>query len=181
VCADIGELPFREEQFCASFCIDALGHVADVNKVLDELFRCSAAGARLFLHSECADYRRRWPDRMLIRKLGEDQPARQDGHAGLLEARELFMLYTRRFRVISFVNPAGYLGWFLGYPEKYRPAFAAAGFRGFSLFLGFCAAVKKLPFFGIIMRFKNALSNHLENFLGLTGGGSCFAFVRKPT
>jgi SAM-dependent methyltransferase len=181
VCADIGALPFREERFCASFCVDTLGHVADVNKVLDELLRCSAAGARLFLHSECADYRRRWPDRMLIRKLGEDLPARQDGHVGLLEARELFVLYTRRFRVVSFVNPAGYLGWFLGYPEKYRPAFAAAGLRGFALFLGFCAVVKNLPILGLIMRFKNALSNHLENFLGLTGGGSCFAFVRKPT
>jgi SAM-dependent methyltransferase len=181
VCADIGALPFRQEQFRATFSIDTLGHIEDVNKVLDEMLRCSAAGAPLFLHSECADYRRRWPDRMLIRKLGEDLPARRDGHIGLLEARDLFMLYTRRFRVISFVNPAGYLGWFLGYPEKYRPAFAAAGLGGFTLFLGFCAAVKNLPIIGIGLRLVNALSNHLENFLGLTGGGSCFAVVRKPT
>jgi SAM-dependent methyltransferase len=180
VCADIGALPFRQEKFCATFSVDTLGHVADVNKVLDELLRCSIAGAPLFLHSECADYRRRWPDRMLITKLGEDLPARQDGHTGLLKARDLFMLYTRRFRVISFVNPAGYLGWFLGYPEKYRPAFAAAGFRGFALFLGVCAAVKNLPVIGIVLRLVNALSNHLENFLGLTGGGSCFAVVKKP-
>jgi SAM-dependent methyltransferase len=181
VCADIGALPFRQERFCATFSIDTLGHVADVNKVLDELLRCSSAGAPLFLHSECADYRRRWPDRMLMAKLGQDLPARKDGHTGLLDARDLFMLYTRRFRVISFVNPAGYLGWFLGYPEKYRPAFAAAGRGGFALFLGLCAIVKKLPALGILLRLTNALSNHLENFLGLTGGGSCFAFVRKPT
>jgi SAM-dependent methyltransferase len=181
VCADIGALPFRPEQFLAAFSIDTLGHVADVNKVLDEMLRCSAAGAPLFLHSECADYRRKWPDRMLIRKLGEDLPARQDGHTGLLQARDLFVLYTRRFRVISFVNPAGYLGWFLGYPEKYRPAFAAAGRPGLARFLGFCAGVKKLPVLGMVMRLINALSNHLENFFGLTGGGSCFAVVRKPT
>jgi SAM-dependent methyltransferase len=181
VCADLHALPFREERFCAMLSVDALGHVADVNRVLDELLRCAAAGATLFLHSECSDYRRRWPDRMLMRKLGADLPAQQDGHVSLLGARELFMLYTRRFRIISFVNPAGYFGWFLGYPEKYRPAFAAAGLTGIAWFLAVCAAVKKMPFLGLVMRLKNALSNHMENYLGLTGGGSCFAFVRKPT
>jgi SAM-dependent methyltransferase len=181
VCADLAALPFREQRFRAVFSVDTLGHVADVNKVLDEIFRCATAGALLFLHSECSDYRRRWPDRMLIRKLGADLPARSDGHHNLHDARDLFMLYTRRFRVVSFVNPAGYLGWFLGYPEKYRPAFSAAGLRVTGAFLLVCAAVKKLPVLGLIMRFTNALSNHLENYLGLTGGGSCFAFVRKPT
>lgn len=181
VCADLHALPFREQRFCASFSIDTLGHVADVNKVLDELLRCVVSGAPLFLHSECADYKKRWPDRMLIRRLGRDLPAEQDGHVRLLDARELFTLYSRRFRIISFVNPAGYLGWFLGYPEKYRPAFAAAGLNGFAWFLSVCAFVKRMPVLGVIMRLKNALSNHMENYLGLTGGGSCFAFVKKPT
>jgi SAM-dependent methyltransferase len=181
VCADLHALPFHQEQFCASFSVDTLGHVADVNKVLDELLRCVASGAPLFLHSECADYRKRWPDRMLIRRLGRDLPAEQDGHAGLLDARDMFTLYSRRFRIMSFVNPAGYLGWFLGYPEKYRPAFTAAGLNGFASFLSLCAFVKKAPVLGTIMRLKNALSNHLENYFGLTGGGSCFAFVKKPT
>jgi SAM-dependent methyltransferase len=181
VCADLHALPFHEERFCAAFSVDTLGHVADVNKVLDELLRCVTAGAHLFLHSECADYKKRWPDRMLIKKLGADLPARQDGHDTLVGARELFMLYSRRFRIVSFANPAGYLGWFLGYPEKYHSAFAAAGMGGFAVFLSLCAAVKRTPVLGLIMRLKNALSNHLENFLGLTGGGSCFAIVKKPT
>jgi SAM-dependent methyltransferase len=181
VCADLHALPFRQEQFSASFSIDTLGHVADVNKVLDELLRCVTPGAPLFLHSECADIKKRWPDRMLIRRLGRDLPAEQDGHTHLLDARDVFVLYSRRFRIVSFANPAGYLGWFLGYPEKYRPAFAAAGLSGFAWFLSMCAFVKKTPVLGLIMRLKNALSNHLENYLGLTGGGSCFAFVKKPT
>jgi SAM-dependent methyltransferase len=181
VCADLHALPFREDRFCASFSIDTLGHVEDVGKVLDELLRCVAPGAPLFLHSECADYKKRWPDRMLIRRLGDDMPARQDGHGRLLDARELFTLYSRRFRIISFVNPAGYLGWFLGYPEKYRPAFAAAGLGGYAWFLSVCSFIKKAPALGTIMRLTNASSNHLENFVGLTGGGSCFAFVKKPT
>jgi SAM-dependent methyltransferase len=181
VCADLHALPFREERFCAVFSVDTLGHVADVNKVLDELHRCASAGAPLFLHSECADYRRRWPDRMLIRKLGKDLPALADGHENIREARELFMLYTRRFRVLSFFNPAGYFGWFLGYPEKYCPAFAAAGLGPLARFCAICASVKRMPVLGLLMRLKNALTNHCENFLGLTGGGSCFALVRKPT
>jgi SAM-dependent methyltransferase len=181
VCADLHALPFRQEQFCASFSIDTLGHVVDVNKVLDELHRCVVSGAPLFLHSECADYKRRWPDRMLIRRLGRDLPAEQDGHASLLDARDMFTLYSRRFRIISFVNPAGYFGWFLGYPEKYRPAFAAAGLKGAARLLSICAFIKKTPVLGVVMRLKNALSNHLENYFGLTGGGSCFAFVKKPT
>jgi SAM-dependent methyltransferase len=181
VCADLHALPFREPNFCAAFSVDTLGHVADVNKVLDELLRCVASGAPLFLHSECGDYRKRWPDRMLMHRLGADLAAQQDGHDALRDARDLFMLYSRRFKIVSFVNPAGYLGWFLGYPEKYRPAFVAAGLTGVARFLSLCAALKKTPVLGVIMRFVNASSNHLENYFGLTGGGSCFAHVKKPT
>ena len=181
VCADLHALPFRQQGFVAAFSIDTLGHVADVNKVLDELLRCTTDGASLFLHSECADYQRRWPDRMLIRKLGRDVPAERDGHAGLREARDLFTLYSRRFRIVSFVNPAGYLGWCLGYPEKYGPAFAAAGLRGGARILSLFASLKRHPVLGVAVRLVNAASNHLENYFGLTGGGSCFAHVKKPS
>jgi ubiquinone/menaquinone biosynthesis C-methylase UbiE len=181
VCADLHALPFKAERFCAAFSVDTLGHVADVNKVLDELLRCAEPGAPLFLHSECADYRRRWPDRMLIRALGHDLAAESDGHDRLRDARDLFMLYSRRFKILSFDNPAGYLGWILGYPEKYRPSFAAAGKKGIARVLSLCSALKRTPLVGVIMRFANAVSNHCENYFGLTGGGSCFAHVKKPT
>ena len=180
VCADLHALPFRPRQFGTVFSVDTLGHVANVNMVLDELSRCAAPGAYLFLHSECGDYRRRWPDRELIERLGRDVSAEEDGHGALVEARELFELYSRRFRLISFVNPAGFAGWCLGYPEKYRWAFAAAGMVGFARFLSLCAAIKAAPFFGIVVRLFNAVSNHVENFFGFSGGGSCFALVKKP-
>ena len=69
----------------------------------------------------------------------------------------------------------------LGYPEKYRDAFAAAGWKFLALAAGACATVKCLPVLGIAMRFVNATTNHAEIMLGLSGGGSCFAFLRKST
>jgi SAM-dependent methyltransferase len=181
VCADLCALPFRNGAFDAVFSIDTLGHVADVSIALGELARTSAPGAALFLHSECADYRQRWPDRALIARLGADLPAQRDGHRGLRMAGDLRDLYSRRFRVDSFVNPAGHAGWFLGYPEKYRDAFAAAGWKFLALVVGACATVKRLPVLGIAMRFVNAATNHAEIVLGLSGGGSSFAFLRKST
>jgi SAM-dependent methyltransferase len=180
VCADLCALPFKQEVFDALFSVDTLGHVASVSAVLDEFLRCCRKGSPLFLHSECNDYRNRWPDRMLIKKLGKDLPAELDGHHHLLSSGTLFAAYSRRFRVTSMANPAGYLGWFLGYPEKYLPAFKQAGFTVFVWFLFLCALIKRTPVLGSVMRMKNAMSNHIESYFGLGGGGSCFAFLKKP-
>lgn len=180
VCADVAALPFKENIFEAIFSIDTLGHVADINSTLDEFARTCISGASLFLHSECADYRLRWPDKALIARLGRDVPAMVDGHDHLRPSRDLYSLYSRRFRLISFVNPAGYFGWFLGYPEKYLPAFAEAGWKFLRTVALVFAACKRTPIIGPAMRIVNSFTNHAEVYFGLTGGGSCFAFLKKP-
>lgn len=180
VCADLAALPFKQNVFDAIFSIDTLGHVSDVNATLDEFVRTASPAARLFLHSECADYTVRWPDKALIARLGADTPAERDGHAHLRMSRDLFVLYSRRFRLLSFINPAGYAGWCLGYPEKYRDAFDKAGWKGLRFVAGVLAACKRLPVVGTAMRVINATTNHLEVFFGFSGGGSCFAHLRKP-
>jgi SAM-dependent methyltransferase len=180
VCADLAALPFKQEVFDAVFSVDTLGHVASVSSVLDEFLRTCRPGSPLFLHSECSDYRNRWPDRMLMKKLGKDMPAEMDGHTRLLPSADLFMAYSRRFRVVWFDNPAGYFGWFMGYPEKYLPAFRQAGLADFVRVLWLCAAIKRAPVLGGLLRLTNAMTNHAETFFGFSGGGSCFALLKKP-
>jgi SAM-dependent methyltransferase len=179
VCADLASLPFKQECFDAIYTIDTLGHIPNVNKVLDEFYRSAKKESALFCHSECTDPQAKWPDRVLISKLGADVVAAQDGHVAQLLARDLFMLYSRRFQVISFVNPAGYLGWILGYPHKYLPAFKQAKMTRWLPLLTVAAALRRMPVIGIVIVFVNAITNHLETFFGFTGGGSCFGFMKK--
>jgi SAM-dependent methyltransferase len=180
VCADVTSLPFKENIFGAIFSIDTLGHVADINSALNEFARICSPNASLFLHSECADYRSRWPDNALIARLGRDVPAMVDGHDHLRLSRDLYSLYSQRFHLVSFVNPAGYFGWFLGYPEKYLPAFTEAGWKFLRTVALVFAACKRTPIIGPAIRIVNAFTNHAEVYFGLTGGGSCFAFLKKP-
>jgi SAM-dependent methyltransferase len=180
VCADARYLPLKQECIEAVFSIDTLGHIARRETVLDELVRVTAPGARLFLHSECADPVDRWPDRMLVRRLGTDAVGEQDGHVDLPRGDDMHRAFGRRFALEWFASPAGLAGWLLGYPEKYRPAFRAAKAPFLTALTSLFAALKRMPVAGGLMRLTNALTNHLELFLGLTGGGSCFALlVRK--
>lgn len=179
VCADAHYLPFKQEVFRTLFSIDTLGHVSEIEKVLDEIVRLTQKDASIFLHSECKDYRDRWPDRQLISKNGEDILANLDGHFSLKKSDELYTLYSRRFRVKTFTNPAGILGWLLGYPEKYRLAFIRAHFYFLTCITSLFAIIKKIPVCNIILRMINATTNHVELFLGLSGGGSCFAFLEN--
>jgi SAM-dependent methyltransferase len=179
VCGDAHLLPFRSRAFSGAYSIDTLGHLADFHKVLDELLRVTAPSATVFLHSECSDYRRRWPDRRLIAATGKDLGAEIDGHFFLRTTNELYQAYSRRFAVQHFYSPAGLLGWALGYPEKYLVMYRAAGWRVLAVLCALLAAVKKTPGLGIALRLINSLSNRIELFLGLSGGGSCFAFLKK--
>jgi ubiquinone/menaquinone biosynthesis C-methylase UbiE len=179
VCARLEAMPFKSGTFDAIFSIDTLGHVENVAAALDEFVRLVKKDGPLFLHSECADYRSRWPDKRLIEILGRDYCAELDGHTHLLVSREFFTLCLRRFRVISFVNPAGYLGWCLGYPEKYRPAFSRAGLVGPAALCSVFAFVKRLPAAGGLLRIVNAMTNHFETYFDLRGGGSCFCSMRR--
>jgi SAM-dependent methyltransferase len=180
VCADVRFLPFRSECMDALFSVDTLGHIDNCAIGLDEFSRVCKKNATLFLHSECRDYQERWPDRALIRQLGEDMPARCDGHEFIKFADDLYALYSRRFQLQSFINPAGYCGFFLGYPEKYQMAFAQANWRLLTVITSVFALLKKAPLLGIFIRYVNAFSNHCEVFFGLKGGGSCFAMMKKP-
>jgi ubiquinone/menaquinone biosynthesis C-methylase UbiE len=180
VCADLHMLPFKSGVADALYSIDTLGHVDNCAKALDEFLRICKPASLLFIHSECNDYRLRWPDRWLIKRLHKDLLAEYDGHLSLHRSEELYALYSRRFHVKSFVNPAGYFGWLLGYPEKYRMAFAAARFKSMTLITSIFAMLKKLPIIGICVRFVNAFTNHCEVFFGLQGGGSCFAALKTP-
>jgi len=181
VCADARLLPFKPAVFDAVFTVDTLGHVRRPEAMLDEIVRTAKPGAFCAVHSECCDYRERWPDRALIRALGRDVPAELDGHVSLRTSTELHHLYARRFTVAAFYSPAGRLGWLTGYPEKYRPAFAAARWRTPAVLCAVMSAVKRTPGPGLLLRLFNAATNHFELFLGLTGGGSCFAFLRAPS
>jgi ubiquinone/menaquinone biosynthesis C-methylase UbiE len=181
VCADAHFLPFKPLAFDALVSVDTLGHCSSVEMILNEMIRVLKGGAPAFLHSECNDYRDRWPDRSLINQLGKDIPAENDGHWGLMRSSELRRLYTQRFILHSFFSPAGLLGWLLGYPDKYNPAFRKARWRILSILTGVMTIIKKIPGVGFIMRFVNILSNRIELFFGINNGGSCFAQVQKPT
>jgi ubiquinone/menaquinone biosynthesis C-methylase UbiE len=180
VCADVCHLPFRSATVDGLFSIDTLGHVRDCVKALDEFFRVCKNGSTIFLHSECSDYQKKWPDSALIKQVGEDVLARHDGHSFLKTADELYTFYSQRFRVLSFLNPAGYCGFFLGYPEKYRIAFKRARWHLLACAASIFAGIKKTPVLGLIIRIVNALTNRCEVFFGFKGGGSCFAMVKKP-
>ncbi|MBD3421116.1 MAG: methyltransferase domain-containing protein [Chitinivibrionales bacterium] len=179
VCADARKLPFKDEAFKAAYSIDTLGHVADHNAVLGELARTVREQSYVFVHSECADYRSRWPDAMLIELLGKDVLAEQDGHINMQRSAELAHTLARHFSVIDFFSPAGYLGWLLGYPEKYRIAFERAGKYAFCALTAVFAKVKHHPLAGPVLRTVNALTNHVELLTGRRGGGSCFAWCKK--
>lgn len=180
VCADLQKMPFKSNSMDALYSIDTLGHVPRAEAALDEFMRVCKKEAPLFVHSECGDYRSRWPDRILLRRLGKDLLAEYDGHVSLYRSEELYALYSRRFVVGSFINPAGYLGWLLGYPEKYQRAFLAARWGWPAALTGIAAVLKNVPLIGAGVRLLNALTNHSEVFFGLKGGGSCFAHMRKP-
>jgi ubiquinone/menaquinone biosynthesis C-methylase UbiE len=180
VCADLQMLPFKSDVADALYSIDTLGHIDNCAMALDEFLRVCKPSSPLFIHSECGDYRSRWPDKALIAKLRTDLLAEYDGHVSLHRSEELYAMYSRRFHVKSFVNPAGYFGWLLGYPEKYRMAFGAARFASMTFITALFAVLKRFPLIGIIIRFVNAFTNHCEVFFGLQGGGSCFAALKTP-
>ncbi|MBN1758458.1 MAG: methyltransferase domain-containing protein [Chitinispirillaceae bacterium] len=175
ICADAHFLPFKPATIDALYSIDTLGHLRRQEQALDEIHRVCRSGAPLFLHSECADYRSRWPDRMLIRKLGSDRIAELDGHVGIRPAADMRILYERRFSIDRFFSPAGMSGWLTGYPEKYLPLFLKSRTLLPVLPTLICAVFRKLPFCKPIMRLLNTFTNRVELFLGLQGGGSCFA------
>jgi SAM-dependent methyltransferase len=180
LCADGHHLPLKGACADTLYSVDTLGHVADPAKVLDEMLRVVKPGARLFLHSECSNYRDRWPDNMLIRRLGFDLPARHDGHISLLPVVTLRTLIARRFLIDRIWSPAGLTGWCTGYPEKYYRAFREARCRALTPVTAVFAFVKKAPITGFLLRLFNASLNHLEIALGIQGGGSVFMLLHKP-
>lgn len=179
VCADIHNLPFKQEVFDLIFSIDTFGHVSELETVLNETFRVTKKGANLFFHSECSDYRHRWPDRTLMRKNNKDILAEYNGHFSLKESKSIYSLYNQRFLVKTFFSPAGILGWLIGYPEKYYEGFKKAQMRFFMGLTGIFAFFKKMPILGAALRIFNAFTNRVELFLGLYGGGSCFSLLVK--
>jgi SAM-dependent methyltransferase len=180
VCGDARFLPFKQDVFDFLFSIDMAGHIGEAERVIDEMFRVLKPACRFFFHSECSDYLNRWPDKALVVKLGHDMLAQREGHIGLRPSADVYRLLVRRFDILAFFSPAGLAGWLLGYPEKYRIAFAAASWRTLALLTGLFALCKRLPVAGAILRFVNATSNRVELFFRVVGGGSCFAQGAKP-
>jgi hypothetical protein len=179
VCADARALPFRDGCFDAAMTIDMLGHIAQTGAVLAEMRRVTRQAAPLFIHSECADYRRRWPDRMLLSACGSDIPAALDGHTDLKQSATMIALCARLFRIRKSYSPAGSLGWLLGYPEKYRHAFRRAPRPTLYLLTSLFAYIKRAPGLGLALRIVNALANHAEAIAGRSGGGSVFIRARN--
>jgi SAM-dependent methyltransferase len=180
VCADAQMLPFRARTFDFVFTVDVLGHIENPNQALDEVLRVTRPACPVFIHSECSDYRRRWPDIALIKKLGIDFGVQLDGHWSLRNSAQIYQMLIARFHVTSFFSPAGLAGWLCGYPEKYSPAFAAASWRFLAAATSAFAVIKRTPVAGAFLRLINALSNHIELFFGIVGGGSCFADGPTP-
>lgn len=181
VCADLHHLPIKPACIDACYSVDTLGHLRKQEKALSEIVRICRGNAALFLHSECSDYERRWPDRVLIRRTGFDPIADLDGHVGIRSANAMRVLYEQYFSLASFFSPAGILGWLMGYPEKYSAAFKNAGMLPLYLITLFFALLKKNPLSGFVLRFINMCSNRCELTIGLTGGGSCFATGHTTT
>ncbi|MBN1577199.1 MAG: methyltransferase domain-containing protein [Chitinispirillaceae bacterium] len=178
VCADLHYLPIKSSAIDGLFSIDTLGHLHHQERALDEINRICRSGAPLFLHSECSDYRQHWPDRRLMEKTGHDPIAAIDGHAAVRPANAMRSLYEQRFTVLRFFSPAGIFGWFLGYPEKYWRAFRAARMFILASFAGGAALIKQAPGMKAVFRLVNMLTNRIELYLGIEGGGSCFAQCR---
>lgn len=180
VCADLHNLPFKSASFDTLFSIDTFGHVENLRQVLKEIHRIAKPQSQMFFHSECKDYQSRWPDRVLIKKIKKDIPAAMDGHFFLKPCTEIFNLYRQKLLVKSFFSPAGLLGWLLGYPEKYFPAFKSAQLYFFTTLTLIFAIIKKIPILNSIILLLNACTNYLELLFDINGGGSCFAYLEKP-
>jgi GT2 family glycosyltransferase len=179
LCADLHFLPIKPDKIDALFSIDTLGHLNNQEKALDEILRVCRGGAKLFLHSECSDYKSRWPDSWLIKKTGCDMPAEYDGHISLRPSYEIRSLISQRFHLTRFYSPMGIAGWLTGYPEKYAPAFKKSGNQILYYLAVVFAFIKKTPLAGNILRFLNVTINKIELLLRIEGGGSCFAFAEK--
>jgi GT2 family glycosyltransferase/ubiquinone/menaquinone biosynthesis C-methylase UbiE len=180
VCADLHSLPFKEASFTAFFTIDVFGHLHDPPKAIGALYNVLKPGAKGFFHSECSDYRKRWPDSWLITKNGRDIPAEADDHISLSTVKELHSLITPKFSVLSSFSPAGYTGWLTGYPEKYTDAFYRAGNKFLFFIVSFFSKIKANHAGKVLLRIFNYLTNRIELLLNLQGGGSFFADVIKP-
>lgn len=178
LCADVERLPIKDGCIDALFSIDTLGHLCHQNRALDEIGRICRNGAPLFLHSECSDYRGRWPDRLLIRKTGRDYIAEIDGHIGIVSSEEMRGKICTRFTCDRFFSPAGLLGWLIGYPEKYHTIFGKAGVRVGAFCTGMISRLHRYSLIRYAFKTINLVSNHIELHLGITGGGSCFAYAR---
>lgn len=181
VCADLHHLPLKPARIDACYSIDTLGHLRKQELALSEIVRICRGNAALFLHSECADYQRHWPNHALIRRTGFDPIAAIDGHVGIRSANAMHVLYEQCFSLASFFSPAGVFGWLIGYPEKYTAAFKKAGMLPLYLATLFFTIIKKIPLSGFLLRLINMCSNQCELTIGLTGGGSCFATGHTTT
>lgn len=180
VCADLHYLPFKKNAFSAFITIDTFGHLYNQEMAFDCLLNTLQPGACGFFHSECADYRKRWPDSMLLRRIGHDIPAESDGHISLFPGAAILRALKCRFTVLSSFSPAGYLGWLTGYPEKYTEAFARAGDKPMYRLTSLMAHMKNHLIGKLLLRIINYSTNRIELFLNLQGGGSFFADVIKP-
>jgi len=178
LCADLHHLPLKVQSISALFSIDTIGHLHHQNTALDEINRVCRSRAPLMLHSECADYRTRWPDRVIIRACGTDLIAKIDGHNSIRPAASMLSEYRRRFTVASFYSPAGLTGWLTGYPEKYFAALVRAKMVLPAALAGAMMLVKKVPLGHYCLRGGNMLLDTMGALLGYEGGGSCFLQAR---
>ena len=117
---------------------------------------------------------------MLMKRIGYDFPARLDAHCSVLPSTALRALFAQRFHVDTIVSAAGLTGWLTGYPEKYHVAFVNAGMPAFAWLTALFSLIKRTPAAGVLLRLLNSTINHFELALGLQGGGSCCARLRKP-
>lgn len=179
VVADAQLLPFKELAFTKAYSIDTLGHIEAPQKALNELYRILQDDSTLFLHSECADYKYRWPDKILIKNLGADMIAEKDGHYFIKKSSEIYKLFHERFYVEQFISPAGITGWLTGYPENYLPLFKQSKMWIPFILCSIFSIFKKAPILKQLLQLSNSVINKLEIYFGINGGGSVFAMLRK--
>jgi len=121
VCADLHTLPFKIRDCRRTFFISIPWDMwAIVERRSDEFFaRLQTVHLALFLiHSECGDYRSRWPDKALIARLRKDcSPTMTGTYVAPIWPMNYTRWFSAGFRYYHLSNP-GVFWIFLGYPEN---------------------------------------------------------------
>jgi len=179
IVADAKCLPIKDGVLDAMYTIDFLGHIKNSGSIICKTAKLLRSGAPAFIHSEISDYRKHFPDRIMLKKNNADLLAEIDGHIGIKPYKKLKQQVKNGFVILATSSPRGTLGWLLGYPDKYAMIAQKSSMRRLYNVCCFFARMKKHAALRIVMQILNVVSNEIENRLHMAPGGSAFFQVKK--